>query len=153
MKEKEDQDFIEDLKEITAKKWGCLIVFDKKDVTLKIDIDEVEMNMPKQEFYSKVDVKINYKIKPEDIIKKLEHIPNHLELRLEADCIDQIIELMKSKILIEKLKAQGTKFLYKGIKIEPGVIESEMDEDDLKNEVKGRDTDWAWTMMKSQVYF
>ena len=132
----EDKKFIEDLKEITARKWGYLIVFDKNDITLKIDINKVEIKILKKEFYSKVDAKINDKIKPEDIIKKLEHIPKHLAIRLEADHIEQIIELMKCKTLIEKLKEQKTKFLHKGIEIEPRIIESKMDEDDLKNELK-----------------
>ena len=139
-KNSEDKDFIEDLKEITAKKWGCLIVFDKKDVTLKINIDEVQLKMSKQEFYSKLDAKIYAKTKDsESIIKMLNTIPSHLGLRLEADYIDQIIELMKSKILIEKLRETGIKFLYKGIEIEPRVIKSKIDEYDLKNEVKEKE--------------
>ena len=132
----EKKDFIEDLKEISAQGGGCFIVFDKTDVTLQIYIDKVEMKMPKQEFYSKVDVKINNKIESEDIIKMLKYIPNHLELRLEADCIELIIKLAKSKTLIEMLKEQGTKFLLKGIEIEFRIIESKQDEDHLKNEVK-----------------
>ena len=136
MKIFEDKKFIEDLKEESAQPRRCFIVLDKKDITLKTNIDEVEMKMPEQEFYSKVDVKINDKIKPEDIIKKLELIPKHLAIRLEADNIEQIIELMKRKILIEKLKAQGNKFLYKDIEIKPRIIESIMDEDNLKNKVK-----------------
>ena len=92
--------------------------------------------MTEQKFYSKVDAKINYKIKSEDIIKMLEHIPNHLAIRLETNSIKKIIELMKSKILIKKLKVQGIKFLHKGIEIEPRIIERKIDEDDLKNKVK-----------------
>ena len=132
----EDKDFIENLKEFSSTLKLCFIVFDKKNVTLKINIDKVEMKMPEQEFYSKVDVKINDKIKPEDIIKKLELIPNHLAIRLKTNSIKKIIELMKRKILIEKLKAQGNKFLYKDIEIKPRIIESKMDEDNLKNKVK-----------------
>ena len=132
----EDIDFIEDLKERSAQPRRCFIVFDKNDITLKIDIDEVKIKMPEQEFCSKVDVKIDYKIKPEKIICMLEHIPKHLTIWLEADCIEHIIKLMKSKILIEKLKEQGTKFIYNSIKIEPRIIKSKIDEDDLKNEVK-----------------
>ena len=94
-KNSEDKDFIEDLKEFSTQKKRCFIVFDKKDITLKIDIDEVKMKMPDQEFYSKVDVKINDIINPENIIEMLKHIPNHIELRLEADDIEQIIKLMK----------------------------------------------------------
>ena len=136
MKNPLNKDFIEDLKEITTKKWGCLIVFDQKDITLKKDIDEVEMNMPKQEFCSKVDVKINYKIKSEDIIKMLEHIPNHLAIRLETNSIKKIIELMNSEILIKKLEEQKTKFVYKDIEIKPRIIKSKIDEDDLNDELK-----------------
>ena len=132
----EDKKFIEDLKEESAQPRRCFIVFDKKDITLKTNIDEVEMKMPEQEFYSKVDAKINNEIKLKDIIKMLNHIPKHISVRLEADNIDQIIKLMKSKTLIEKLKAQGNNFLYKGIEIEPRIIESKMDGDDLQNEVK-----------------
>ena len=135
-KNSENKDFIEDLKKISTQEEGWFIVFDKKDITLKIDIDEVKMKMPEQEFYSKVDVKINDRIESEDIIEMLNHIPNHLTIRLEADSIYQIIKLMKSKNLIEKLKEQGTKFLYKGIEIKPRIIENKMDEDDLKNKVK-----------------
>ena len=92
----EDIDFIEDLKEFSTQEKRCFIVFDKKDITLKINIDEIEMKKSKQEFYSKVDAKINAKTKDsEDIIKMLEHIPNHLTIRLEADHIEQIIEFMK----------------------------------------------------------
>ena len=130
-----DIKFIEDLKKISIRKGGCFIVFDKKDVTLKINIDEVKLKMTEQEFYSKVDVKINYKIKSEDIICMFKQIPNHLAIRLETNRIKNIIELMKSKTLIEKLKEQGIKFLYKEIEIEPRIIESKIDEDDLKNEV------------------
>ena len=126
----ERKDFIEDLKEISAQGGGCFIVFDKTDVTLKIDIDEVEMNLTEQVFYSKIYAKINYEIKPADIICILEHIPNHLAIRLEADYIEHIIKLMKSKTLIEKLKEQRTKFMYKGIEIEPRIIKSKMDEYD-----------------------
>ena len=43
---------------------------------------------------------------------------------------------MKSKTLIQKLKEQGIKFVYKGIEIEPRKIKSKMNEDDLKIEVK-----------------
>ena len=135
VKNSENKDFIKDLKELSTQKKRCFIVFDKKDIILKIDIDEVEMKMPEQEFYSKVDAKINHQIKPEDIICMLEHIPNHLSIRLESDHIEQITELMKSKTLIEKLKEQGTKFLLEGIEIEPKIINSKMDEDDLENEV------------------
>ena len=127
--------FIEDLKELSIRKVRSYIVFYKKDITLKIDIDKVDMKMPKQKYYSKVDAKINDKIKPENIICMLENIPNHLTIRLEADYIEQIIELMKSKILIEKLKEQRIKFLYKDIEIEPRIIKNKIDEDDLKNEV------------------
>ena len=132
----ENKDYIEDLKEKSAHLRRCFIVFDKKDITLKIHIDEVKLKMIEQEFYSKVDIKINYKIKSEDIIKSLEHIPNHLTIRLETNSIKKIIELMNIEILIKKLKVQGTKFLHKGIEIEPRIIESNQDEDDLKNEVK-----------------
>ena len=126
-KNSENNDFIEELKELSTQDEEQFIVFDKKDITLKIDIDEVKMKMTELEFYSKVDVKINDKIKPEDIIKMLEQIPKHLELRLEAYHIDEIIELMKSKTLIQKLKEQGTKFLHKGIEIEPRIIKCKMD--------------------------
>ena len=131
----ENKDFIEDLKRISTQKKKYFIVFNKKDVALKICFDEFEMKKPKQEFYSKVDMKVNYKIKPVDIICILEHIPNHLAIRLETNSIYQIIKLMKSKTRIQKLKEQGTKFLFKGIEIEPRIIKSKMDEDDLKNEV------------------
>ena len=129
-----DKKFIEDLKEISIRNLKSFIVFDKKDITLKIDIDEVKIKMPKQEFYSKVNVEISY-IKPENIIKNLEHIPNHLAIRLESDHFEQIIELMKNKTLIEKLKEQRIKFLHKDIEIEPRIIKNKIDEDDLKNEV------------------
>ena len=134
-KNTEDNDYIEDLKELSAQEGGCYIIFDKKDINLKIDIDRVKMKMPEQEFYSKVDAKINDQKESEDIICMLENIPNHLELRFEADKIEQIIELMKNKTLIEKLKEQGTIFLHKDIEIQPRIIESKIDEDDLKNEV------------------
>ena len=98
------------------------------------------MKILNQKYYSKVDAKINDKIKPENIIKMLEHIPKHLELRLEVDHIEEIIELMNREILIEKLKEQGIKFLYKDIKIEPRIIKSKMDGDYLKNEVKEIET-------------
>ena len=132
----DDKDYIEDLKEKSAQPGRCFIVFDKKDITLKIDIDKVEEKMSEQEFYSKVDVRFDNRVDSKDITCMLKKIPNHLELRLEADYIKQIIDLMKSKALIEKLKEQGTNFLYNGIEIEPRIIESKMDEDDLKNEVK-----------------
>ena len=132
----ENIDFIEDLKKISAQKGEWFIVFDKKDVTLKININKVKMKMPELECYSKVDVKIGCLIKSEDIICMLEHIPKHLKLRFEADYIGKIIEWMKNKTLIEKLKEQGTKFLYEDIEIEPNIIESKMDEDDLMNKVK-----------------
>ena len=134
-KNSEDIDFIEDLKDFSTQEEGCFIVFDKKDVILKIYIEEFKVKMPKKEFYTKVDAKISYSTKLNNIINMLEHIPKHLELRFEADYIDQIIELMKSKTLIEKLKEQRTKFVYKGIEIEPRIIESKMDEDDLKKEI------------------
>ena len=134
-KNSEDIDFIEDLKKISEQEKRCFIVFDKKDITLKIDIHEVDMKMPEQEFYSKVDAKIKGKINSEDIICKLKQIPNHLELRLEADYIEKMLRLMRSKILIEKMKKQGAKFLYSSIEIEPRIIESKMDEDDLENEI------------------
>ena len=114
-------------------------MFDKKDVTLKIDINEVKMKLTEQVFYSKIDAKINYKIKPADIIYILEHIPNHLAIRLETNSIYQIIKLMKSKTRIQKLKEQDTKFLLKDIEIEPRIIKSKMDEDNLKNEVKEKE--------------
>ena len=132
----ENKDFIEDLKEESTQPRTCFIVFDKKDITLKVNIDEVKLKITEQEFYSKVDVKINDRIKSEDIIWMLEHIPNHLAIRLESNSIEQLIELMNWEILIEKLKEQGTKFLLKGIEIEPRIIKSKIDEDDLKNEVK-----------------
>ena len=125
-----DKKFIEDLKEISILNGKSFIMFDKKDVILKKDIDEVEMEKLKQEFYSKVDVKINDKIKCMKIIKILNQVPKHLGLRLEADYLGEIIELMKSKILIEKLEEQKIKFVYKGIEIEPRIIKSKMDEDD-----------------------
>ena len=131
----ENKDFIEDLKELSTQEKRCFIIFDKQDVTLKIDIDEVKMKMIEQEFCSKVDAKINNKIESEDIIEMLKHIPNHLAIKLEADKIEQIIELMKSKILIEKLRKQRTNFLYSGIEIKPRIIKSKMDEKDLKSEV------------------
>ena len=115
------------------------MVFDKKDVTLKKDIDEVEMKMTELEFYSKVDAKTNDKIKSEDMIKMLNKIPNHLTIRLEAYYIEQIIELMKSKTLIGMLKEQRIKFMYNSIEIEPRIIKSKQDEDDLKNEAKEKE--------------
>ena len=132
----ENKDFIEDLKRISTQEKKYFIVFNKKDVALKIWIDEFEMKKPKQEFYSKVDMRINYNIKPANIICILEHIPNHLAIRLETNSIYQIIKLMKSKTRIEKLKEKDTKFLLKDIEIEPRIIKSKIDEDDLKNEVK-----------------
>ena len=134
----ENKDYIEDLKEKPVQGEGCFIVFDKKDVTLKIDIDEVKIKMSEQEYYSKVDAKINDEIKSEDIIKMLKHIPKHLELRLEVDCIEQIIKLMKNETLIENLKEQVTKFVYKGIEIETRIIVRKMDGDDLKEEIEAK---------------
>ena len=124
-----------DLKELSTQEKRYYIVFDKKDVTLKINIDKIEKKMLELECYSKVYVKINNKIQPGNIVKILEHIPSNLAVRLEADNIDLIIKLMNSEILIEKLRKQGIKFLLKGIEIEPRIIESKMDEEDLKNEV------------------
>ena len=135
MKSSENIDFIEDLKKISTRPRRCFIVFDKNDITLRIDINKVIKKMPEQEFYSKVDAIINDEIKSEDIIKMFKHIPKHLELRLEADYIEQIIKLIKNKTLIEKLKEHGTKFVYKGIEIEPRIIESKMDKKGLKNEI------------------
>ena len=143
MKNSDNKNFIEFLKEISTREEGCFIVFDKIDATLKININESEMKMQMQKqkkvFYSKVDAKINDRIEPVDIIKTIKHIPIHLGIRLEADHIKQMIKLMKSKSLIKKLKEQGIKFLYKGIEIEPRIIESKIDEDDLKNEVKEKE--------------
>ena len=136
VKNPEDKDFIEDLKELSTQEKRCFIVFDKKDVALKINIDKVEMIMTELECYSKVDVKINNEVKPKDIIKMLNQFPKHLELRLEADNTDQMIKLMKCDILIGKLKEKGTIFVYKGIEIEPRIIKSKMDGKDLRNEVK-----------------
>ena len=133
-KSSEDKDFIEYL--ISKRPEERFIVFDKKDIALKIDIDEVKIKMPKLKFYSKLNVKIDDKIKSNNIIEMLEHIPSHLELRLETNNIDQIIELIRSKILIEMLNEQGIKFLYKGIEISPRIIENIIDEKDVKNEVK-----------------
>ena len=136
-KNSEDKDFIEDLKELsTSLPRRCFIIFNRKDITLKIVIDEVKMKMQEQEFYSKADAKINDRINSEDIICMFKHIPNHLTIRIEADYIKQIIELMKSKTLIEKLEENAIKFVYKDIEIEPRIIDSKMDEDDIKNEVK-----------------
>ena len=136
-KNSERKDFIEDLKELsTSLPRRCFIIFNRKDITLKIDIDEVKMKMPEQQFYSKVDVMINDKINSEDIIFMFKHIPDNLTIRLEADYIDQIIKLMKCEIFIKKLEEQGTKFVYKEIEIEPRIIESKQDEDDFKNEGK-----------------
>ena len=134
----EKKDFIEDLKKISTRNKRYIIVFNKNDITLKKDIDKVEMKMRKLKFNSKVDAEIYGKIKPEDIIKMLEQIPNHLAIKLKVDNIDQIIELMKSKFLIEKLKEQGNNFLYKGIEIKPRIIESKMDGDDLKEEIEAK---------------
>ena len=134
----ENKDFIENLKKISTLKNRYIIVFNKNDMTLKKDIDKVKMKMRKLELNSKIDEEIYGKIKPEDIIKMLEQIPNHLSIRLKVDNIDQIIELMKSKVLIEKLKNEGTKFVYKDIEIEPRIIESKMDGDDLKEEIEAK---------------
>ena len=133
-KNSKDIKFIEDLKKFSIQEETCFIIFDKKDLTLKIDIKEVKLKIPLQGFYSKVDVKINDWIKPEDIIKMLGYIPNYLSIRLEADNIDQIIKLMNCKILVEKLKEQGIKFIHKGIEIEPRIIEIKMNEM-IKNKV------------------
>ena len=135
----ENKDFIEDLKEISSQGGGCFIVFDQKDITLKINIDKIEMKKPELEFYSKVDVKINDKIESEDIICMLEYIPNHMTVTLEWDYIEQIIELMKRNFLIEDLNERRTKFVYKGIEIKPKIIKSKMDEDYLKNEIKEKE--------------
>ena len=135
----DDKKFIEDLKELSTQEKRCLIVFNKKDVTLKINIDEVKMKMPEQEFYSKVDAKINDRIKSADIIEIFKHIPKHLSIRLEADYIEYIIKLMKSKIFIEKLRFAGIKFLYNSIEIEPRIIKSKQDEEDLIKEVKEKE--------------
>ena len=134
----ENKDFIENLKEISTQEERCFIVFDKKDVTLKINIDKIKMKKSTQKYYSIVDEGIYTEKKDSEdiIIKMLEHIPNHLTIRLEADKIEKIIEFMKSKILYEKLKEQETKFLLKGIEIKPRIIKSKMNEADLKNEVK-----------------
>ena len=141
MKNSDNKNFIEFLKEISTREEGCFIVFDKIDATLKININESEMKMQMQKkvFYSKVDAKINDRIEPVDIIKTIKHIPIHLGIRLEADHIKQMIKLMKNKFLIKKLKEQGIKFLYKGIEIEPRIIESKIDEDDMKNKVKEKE--------------
>ena len=130
-----DKNFIKDLKELSTQHWRSFIVFDKKDIALKINIDKIKMKKSKQKYCSKVDAKINDQIKSEDIICMLEHIPNHLTIRLEANKIDQIIKLMKSKTQIEKLKEQGTKILHKDIEIEPRIIESKMDENNFKKEI------------------
>ena len=133
----EDIDFIEDLKGFSIQQEDrCFIVFDKKDITLKIDINEVDMKMSELEICSKVYAKINDKIISNNIICMLENIPNNLSIRLEADYFDQIIELMKCEIHIKKLEEKRINFLYKGIEIEPRIIESKMDEDDFKNEIK-----------------
>ena len=129
-------DFIEHINKFSEPEKGCFIIFDKKDITLKINTNKVKIEIPEQEFYSKVDAKVNDKTILEDIIRMLKDIPQHLELRLEADNIDQIIELMKCEILIEKLKSQGIIFLHKDIEIEPRTIKSKIDEDDLKIKVK-----------------
>ena len=136
VKNSKNKKFIDSLKEISTQKERCFIVFYKKGIDLKINIHEVKTKMPKQEFYSTVDVKINNKIESEDIICMLEHIPNHLTIRLEADKIEHIFKLMKNKKLIEKLKEQGTKFFHKGIIMQPKIIENRMNEKDLKNRVK-----------------
>ena len=119
--------------------FGYFIVFNKKDIVLKIHLDKIKKDMPMQEFCSKVDVKILNRIQSEDIISILEYIPNHLDIRLEVDCIEQIIELMKCEMLIEKLKQQGTNFLYNDIEIKPKIIISKQDENNFEDEFKKRE--------------
>ena len=99
--------------------------------------DKIEM--PKHEFYSKVDVMINEENKPEDIIKMIDQIPEQSLLKLEADNIDNIIELMKSEDFISEMKNKITKFLYKGIEIEIKKIKDKTDEKDFKNEILKRE--------------
>ena len=74
VKNSENKNFIEYLKELSTQEDRIFVVFDEEDITLKINIDQVVMNMPEQKFYSKVDVRINDKIDSEDIINMLEDI-------------------------------------------------------------------------------
>ena len=114
----ENKEFIERLKLKEKCKDQSYILFNKKDITLKMIMSKDKIEMPKHEFYSKVDVMINESNKPEDIIKMIDQIPEQSLLRLEADNIDNIIELMKSEDFISEMKNKITKFLYKGIEIE-----------------------------------
>ena len=82
MKNSKDKDFISYLKELSTQEERIFIVFNKKDIFLKIYIDEVKMKKPEKEFCSNVDAKINYNIKPEEIIKILKQIPKNLTIRL-----------------------------------------------------------------------
>ena len=77
------------------RKW--IIIFNKIDIILKLNIEEVETKINDQKFYSKIDIKLNDKNNEENIISLIVHIPNNLYIRLESDNIEQIIELMGNK--------------------------------------------------------
>ena len=64
-----DKTLIEDLKEFSTQYWRIYIVFDKKDVTSKNNIEEFKVKMLKQEFYTKVDAKISFFTRSNNIIK------------------------------------------------------------------------------------
>ena len=128
-------EFLQNISVISQLERRIYFVFSKNDLTLKVTSNNITNSLKHLNLWSKVDIKIDWELKPKTILEILDYIPQHLDCRLEINEYGLIKKLMKHHESFTKLEEKRIRFLFDGIEISLKKISCEEEEKIFDEEV------------------
>ena len=113
------------------------VVLDKNELTLMTTFSNVGNIADKIDYWYKTEVVVEENLKSNDVLGMLDSIKKLKISRLVIKDLKQIHRLMKCNKLIEKMMKLEVSFLFKGIEIQPKLIQDE-EEKSLTDEILKR---------------
>ena len=130
-----NEDFFVYLKDISNSNKDCYMIFEKKYIAIKSNLNKINVNTSILKFFSKAYLKIDSETKPNAIVKIFNHFQKDVEYILEIDDVTLIFKLMRSLNFRKKVNEFNAKFKWEGIYIKPHDIENRKDQKDFESRI------------------
>ena len=130
-----DKNFQKKLTELTQSNDEVYIIFNSNDLTWIIDIEEFKINKKYLKYWSKVNIKIDWNLKIESVIKKISCFPKTTYYTFQVNDTKYNFDLLKSIDFIDKSKNLNWKIIYNGVEIQIKKIKNEDEHKYLKEKI------------------
>ena len=130
-----DKNFQKKLIELTQSNDEVYTIFNSNDLTWIIDIEEFKRNKKYLKYWSKVNIKIDWNLKIESVIKKMSCFPKTTSYTFQVNDPKYNFDLLKSIDFIDKSKDLNWKIIYNGVEIQIKKIKNEDEHKYLKEKI------------------